>query len=116
MPILPDQLHEQYPDRVGAFTGWYEVNVVYCDNPEEDANPSQRRTKSSSFNRAGTIKAIETWAAQKVQDHLEYHLKMGTTPCRPIIGSTSAVYRSPYHKEDDVLVPLDLLEGALAST
>ncbi len=113
MPVQPDQLSERYLERVGAFTGWYEVNVVCCDNPEEDANPSQRRTQRSSSNRADTIKVIEGWAAEKVQDHLAHHLQMNTTPCRPMIGPTSAIYRSPDGRAGDVCVPLEVLEGAL---
>lgn len=113
MPILPEQLSERYPERVGEFTGWYKVIVVCCDNPEEDANPSQRSMQSSYCNGARTIKAIEDWAAQKVRDHLARHTKMETTPCRPMIEETSAIYYSPDGRGEDVWVPLNLIKGAL---
>lgn len=115
MQELANQLLKQYPDRAGEFTGWYEVEVACCDNPDVDAIPSQRSMMRTYTNLEETPAAIKAWAEHKVQSHLADHQKMGTTPCRPIVGEVTAIYQS-LDGINVVRLPFELIRGALDAT
>lgn len=71
--------------------------------------PEARRMRTVTSNSENTEEAVVTWANEVVEDHLAYHRQMNTTPCIPIIGPTSAIYRSP-EGAGVVWVPLNQLE------